>query len=62
MLGPPPKWVPPPGSLEYIAARLEGNGRIPSRQAAVSLQKTGRNERCPCGSGKKYKRCHGQLS
>ncbi|MBA3562545.1 MAG: preprotein translocase subunit SecA [Gammaproteobacteria bacterium] len=24
--------------------------------------KVGRNEPCPCGSGKKYKRCHGQLS
>jgi preprotein translocase subunit SecA len=23
--------------------------------------KTGRNEPCPCGSGKKYKHCHGQL-
>src|SRR5262249_28627990 len=23
--------------------------------------KPGRNEPCPCGSGKKYKRCHGQL-
>jgi uncharacterized protein YecA (UPF0149 family) len=22
--------------------------------------KVGRNERCPCGSGKKYKKCHGQ--
>ena len=21
--------------------------------------KVGRNERCPCGSGKKYKKCHG---
>jgi preprotein translocase subunit SecA len=21
--------------------------------------KTGRNEPCPCGSGKKYKACHG---
>ncbi|MCB1822815.1 MAG: SEC-C domain-containing protein [Candidatus Competibacteraceae bacterium] len=21
----------------------------------------GRNEPCPCGSGKKYKHCHGQL-
>lgn len=21
---------------------------------------TGRNDRCPCGSGKKYKRCHGR--
>ncbi len=24
--------------------------------------KVGRNEPCPCGSGKKYKRCHGKLS
>lgn len=21
--------------------------------------KIGRNEKCPCGSGKKYKKCHG---
>ncbi len=25
-------------------------------------RKIGRNEPCPCGSGKKYKHCHGQLS
>ncbi len=25
-------------------------------------RKIGRNEPCPCGSGKKYKRCHGKLS
>ena len=25
-------------------------------------QKIGRNEPCPCGSGKKYKQCHGKLS
>jgi preprotein translocase subunit SecA len=24
--------------------------------------KIGRNEPCPCGSGKKYKHCHGQLT
>jgi preprotein translocase subunit SecA len=23
-------------------------------------QKVGRNDPCPCGSGKKYKRCHGK--
>ncbi len=22
-------------------------------------RKIGRNEKCPCGSGRKYKRCHG---
>ncbi|MEX1031876.1 MAG: preprotein translocase subunit SecA [Cellvibrionaceae bacterium] len=25
-------------------------------------QKVGRNEPCPCGSGKKYKQCHGRLA
>ena len=29
-------------------------------QAAMS--KVGRNDPCPCGSGKKYKQCHGQLA
>jgi preprotein translocase subunit SecA len=24
--------------------------------------KVGRNDPCPCGSGKKYKYCHGKLS
>jgi preprotein translocase subunit SecA len=24
--------------------------------------KIGRNEPCPCGSGKKFKHCHGQLA
>jgi preprotein translocase subunit SecA len=24
--------------------------------------KVGRNEPCPCGSGKKFKKCHGSLT
>ncbi|MCA9334080.1 SEC-C domain-containing protein [Candidatus Saccharibacteria bacterium] len=24
-------------------------------------RKVGRNESCPCGSGKKFKQCHGSL-
>jgi len=27
-----------------------------------SSQKIGRNDPCPCGSGKKYKQCHGRLA
>ena len=27
-----------------------------------STQKVGRNDACPCGSGKKFKQCHGKLS
>ena len=26
------------------------------------MQKVGRNDPCPCGSGKKYKNCHGKLT
>lgn len=30
-----------------------------ARATASSAEKVGRNTLCPCGSGKKYKRCHG---
>ena len=30
--------------------------------AVATVPKVGRNEACPCGSGKKYKNCHGKLS
>ncbi|MBK7044636.1 MAG: preprotein translocase subunit SecA [Rhodanobacteraceae bacterium] len=30
--------------------------------AAANLPKVGRNDPCPCGSGKKFKQCHGQLA
>ena len=44
----------------------EGNaeeGDVAVASAPVrSEQKVGRNEPCPCGSGKKYKHCHGQIS
>ena len=26
-----------------------------------SKKKVGRNEKCPCGSGKKFKHCHGNI-
>ena len=35
-----------------------GNGR--SQPVSRPLKKVGRNEPCPCGSGKKYKKCCGQ--
>ena len=31
-------------------------------QALHAAPKVGRNDPCPCGSGKKYKQCHGKLS
>jgi len=33
-----------------------------SQPAPASVAAVGRNEPCPCGSGKKYKHCHGRLS
>jgi len=30
--------------------------------AAAEVPKVGRNDPCPCGSGKKYKACHGKLA
>jgi preprotein translocase subunit SecA len=32
------------------------------RNTAIPSPKTGRNEPCSCGSGKKYKQCHGKLN
>jgi preprotein translocase subunit SecA len=29
---------------------------------AMAFARVGRNDPCPCGSGKKYKHCHGKLS
>ena len=38
-------------------------GDVAVAAAPVRVEsKTGRNEPCPCGSGKKYKHCHGQIS
>lgn len=31
-----------------------------SRKPFVKKERVGRNDPCPCGSGKKYKNCHGQ--
>ena len=39
--------------------RPEVPGPVGRPQPAVSKGDVGRNDPCPCGSGKKYKRCHG---
>lgn len=38
-------------------------GAEPAKQAPMTRdgRKVGRNEPCPCGSGKKYKQCHGKV-
>ncbi|WP_432456051.1 preprotein translocase subunit SecA [Agarivorans sp. QJM3NY_29] len=43
--------------------QLEDEATTASNQPVVREgQKVGRNDPCPCGSGKKYKQCHGKLS
>jgi preprotein translocase subunit SecA len=34
----------------------------PAQPVERHTPKVGRNDPCPCGSGKKYKHCHGKLS
>jgi preprotein translocase subunit SecA len=52
---------PEVASLE-AAADTAPIGSVPERLEPIrrSAPKVGRNDPCPCGSGKKYKRCHGQ--
>jgi preprotein translocase subunit SecA len=39
-----------------------GAGRPAVQRQASASDKVGRNEPCPCGSGKKYKKCHGAVA
>ncbi|HZS42546.1 MAG TPA: preprotein translocase subunit SecA [Polyangia bacterium] len=51
-------------TLQHPGASPSGDGQAagePEKQKTVRREqpKVGRNEPCPCGSGKKYKKCHG---
>ena len=48
-----PEWVE---TLSYW--RLAHNPVAPA-SATAAFKNIGRNDPCPCGSGKKYKKCHG---
>jgi preprotein translocase subunit SecA len=39
---------------------LPSEGAGAASQAAGTGEKIGRNDPCPCGSGRKYKKCHGR--
>ena len=55
---------------KLTASRPQEAGNNPQQRAATKpkaspvrvAKKVGRNEPCPCGSGKKYKQCHGLQS
>ena len=42
-------------------SKLPLGAKTPPEQMPTGWQSTGRNEICPCGSGKKFKHCHGRL-
>jgi preprotein translocase subunit SecA len=45
---------------ELEQARMAGGGDAqPVQQVVRAQEKVGRNDPCPCGSGKKFKKCHG---
>ena len=54
---------------ETVSSNTAQNGGTPQQappqpkaQPVRVEKKVGRNEPCPCGSGKKYKQCHGKLA
>ncbi|HXJ94968.1 MAG TPA: preprotein translocase subunit SecA [Terriglobia bacterium] len=44
---------------EQQEMRMVGSGASEKPQQVIRREKVGRNDPCPCGSGKKYKKCHG---
>ena len=56
----------PVGEAQSSQAMAEGQPRTPAPKRPQTVvrqgKKVGRNDPCPCGSGKKYKQCHGKLN
>jgi len=49
------------GGQPAAAAQGQQQGQLKPETYVRDGRKVGRNEPCPCGSGKKYKQCHGKL-
>jgi preprotein translocase subunit SecA len=58
-----PNTEPAPGGRPAASRPGPGPGgrevKLPNIPVKREFPKVGRNEPCPCGSGKKYKQCHG---
>ncbi len=47
---------------DAVTSKQEGApDAVPDKPMPAVSHKVGRNEPCPCGSGKKYKQCHGRI-
>ena len=44
-----------------ISSEEEKNNKTTELPKKTNFEKVGRNEKCPCGSGKKFKYCHGNV-
>jgi preprotein translocase subunit SecA len=44
---------------EQAEMQMVGGGAMEKPQQVIRKERIGRNDPCPCGSGKKYKKCHG---
>ena len=51
--------VPAPARQPSALATNRGEGPAPAKPVSTG-DKVGRNDPCPCGSGRKYKKCHGR--
>lgn len=49
-------------NVRYTHPNDDGSVSEEGDQAVAAVPKVGRNDPCPCGSGKKYKQCHGRLA
>ncbi len=60
-----PAGLTPPrrsGALQYTSPSVDGGTHVESHVEGTptgDFAHVGRNDACPCGSGRKYKRCHG---
>src|SRR5688500_2624349 len=58
----PPEQLTAPTAPAEEASPLAAASGEPVAQFVRETKKVGRNEPCPCGSGKKFKHCHGALA
>ena len=49
----------PPTQLSSAVTEAEEQAAATAQPQRQTTKKVGRNQPCPCGSGKKYKLCHG---
>jgi preprotein translocase subunit SecA len=64
---PAPAAPPPPQISTTVTSSGPVNGAAPEQEIVLptvtirrETPKVGRNDPCPCGSGKKFKNCHGK--